>query len=72
MNLSGTNLQIRGATLLYRKICTLDGIPTYPRQLTYAARCRILGITAFDCTLSGPFDNPCLAPSQLPGFSGKS
>ncbi len=41
-------------------IGALCGIPTYPRQLTYALRYSLLGIT-FQCTLSGPFDSSFLA-----------
>lgn len=70
MNLSGTNLQIRGATLLYRKICTLDGIPTYPRQLTHA---HALQNTQMKHPLTAPSAvhlKNCVPPgSQHPGLS---
>ena len=50
----------RGATLFHGSTHALCEIPTYFRQLTYASRRRILGckfLHAFDCALSGPFDN---------------
>ena len=37
---------IRGATLFHRRAMRLYGIPTYPRRLTCAIRCEILGKTA--------------------------
>ena len=49
---------IRGATLTsWERPHALGGMPTHPRQLTYALRCRILcgRHTAVPCTLSGPF-----------------
>lgn len=48
----------RGATLIHGITRALSRIPTYPRQLTYAHTLQnTLGISPFDCTLSGPFDN---------------
>ena len=41
----------------------LCGIPSYPRQLTYAPRRRILSLPAFDCALRGPFGG--LFPARL-------
>ena len=41
----------------------LCGIPSYPRQLTYAPRRRILSPPAFDCALRGPFGG--LFPTRL-------
>ena len=49
---------IRGATLTsWERPHALGGMPTHPRQLTYALRCRILcgKSAAVPCTLSGPF-----------------
>ena len=49
---------IRGATLTsWERPHALGGMPTHPRQLTYALRCRILcgRCAAVPCTLSGPF-----------------
>ncbi len=42
--------------------CALFRILTYPRQLTYAETLQnTLRKNAFDCTLSGPFDELFLA-----------
>ena len=49
---------IRGATLLHRPAMRLYGIPTYPRRLTCAIRCEILGKTATALCL-------CSAPSAV-------
>ncbi len=38
----------------------LKGYNLYPRPLTRVTRCRILGTSAFDCTLRGPFAKQCL------------
>ena len=48
------------------------GIPAYPRQITPALRCRILGPKAVHCTLSGPFDRGFLPGFQHPGLSGRA
>ena len=51
----------RGATLDSQIACALGGIPSYPRQLTYAhtSQNTLRGESpcAFDCALGGPFDD---------------
>ena len=51
---------------------TLCKVPTYLRPLTQASRCVILGKTAFERTLSGPFSKPFTAAFQLPRLSVSS
>ena len=43
----------------------LSGIPTYPRQLTYAPTLQntLCEYDTFDCTLSGPFDDLYFHPT---------
>ena len=54
-SLSRTNgLTIRGATLLHRFAMHLYGIPTYPRRLTCAIRCEILGQSSCSGLCSAP------------------
>ena len=60
----------RGATLIHGHLCrALSEIPSYPRQVTYAFTLQNTLLpeisfllekhfpSAFDCTLSGPFDD---------------
>jgi len=54
---------IRGATLIYGKSRTLNGIQTYPRQLTYALTSWNTRLIAFDHALGGPFSNLHLDPA---------
>ena len=63
--LSRTNLHSRCHLDSQLRRHALSRIPSYPRQLTYALRCRILCplsrsarlCSTFDCTLRGPFDD---------------
>jgi len=58
---------IRGATLIHgHDSRALDGVPTYPRQLTYAHTSQNTRYKIFDCALSGPFDNLFLTRLSAP------
>ena len=74
--LSRTNKTIRGATLIHsHDSCALSRIPTYPRQLTYATRRRILGVSKLTL-LTAPSAvhlTTCFSPdSHLHGLSVKA
>ncbi len=48
---------IRGATLIHDYSRALSEILAYPRQVTHAFALQNTLLIAFDCTLSGPFDD---------------